>query len=115
MLYTDAFILAGPDYKELDSIIEVMKKAELDLTVEGDIADFLGVKSEKSADGRSFSLTQPYLIEDTIKELRLDSEKTAIKQTTGALSKPLLMTPTADAFNGHVNYCRAIRKLKYLK
>jgi hypothetical protein len=38
VLYTDDSILAGPDPKELDSIIEEMKKAELDLTVEGDIA-----------------------------------------------------------------------------
>jgi hypothetical protein len=70
----------------LDSIIEEMKKAELDLTVEGDIADFLGVKLEKSQDGKSFSLTQPHLIDDIVKELRLDSGKTAIKRTTGASS-----------------------------
>ena len=47
VIYTDDSILAGPDSKELDSIIEEMKKAELDLTVEGDIADFLGVKMGK--------------------------------------------------------------------
>ena len=115
VLYTDALILAGPDYKELGSIIEVIKKAELDLTVEGDIVDFLGVKIEMSPDGRSFSLTQPHLIEDTIKKLILDSEKTAIKQTTGALSKPFLRNPTAEPFNGHFDYCRVIRRLKYLE
>ena len=74
VLYTDDSILAGPNSKELDSIIEDMRKAELDLTVEGDIADFLGVKIEKSKDGKSFSLTQPHLIDDIIKELRLDSD-----------------------------------------
>jgi hypothetical protein len=47
VLYTDDSILAGSDSKELDSIIEEMKKAELNLTVEGDIADFLGVKMGK--------------------------------------------------------------------
>jgi hypothetical protein len=89
VLYTDDSILAGPDFKESDSIIEEMKKAELDLTVEGDIADFLGVKIIKSQDGKSSNLTQPLLIEDIIKELRLDLEKTAaIKQAIGALSKP---------------------------
>ena len=45
VLYTDNSILAGPDSRELDSIIEDRKKAELDLTVEGDIADFLGAHS----------------------------------------------------------------------
>ncbi len=70
MLYTDDSILAGPDSKELDSIIEDMKNVELDLTVEGDIADFLGVKIERGEDGKSFNLTQPHLIDDILKELR---------------------------------------------
>jgi hypothetical protein len=52
VLYTDDSILAGPDSRELDIIIEEIKKAGLDLTVEGDIADFLGVKIEKSQDGK---------------------------------------------------------------
>jgi hypothetical protein len=115
VLYTDDSILAGPDSKELDSIIEEMKKAELDLTVEGDIADFLGVKIEKSQDGKSFSLTQPHLTDDIIKELRLDSDKTAIKQTTGASSKTLLRNPTAEPFDGHFDYRSVIGKLNYLE
>jgi hypothetical protein len=115
VLYTDDSILTGPDSKELDSIIEEMKKAGLDLTVEGDIADFLGVKIEKSQDGKSFSLTQPHLIEDNIKELRLDSDKTAIKRTTGASSKSLLRNPTAEPFNWHFDYRRVIGKFNYLE
>jgi hypothetical protein len=50
-----------------------MKKAELDLTVEGDIADFLGVNIERSEDGKNFNLTQPHLIDDILKELRLEA------------------------------------------
>jgi hypothetical protein len=115
VLYTDDSILAGPDSKELDSIIEEMKKAELDLTVEGDIADFLGVKIERSQGGKSFSLTQPHLIDDILKELRLDADKTAIKRTTGASSKPLLRNPTAEPFDGHFDYRRVIGKLNYLE
>jgi hypothetical protein len=80
-----------------------MKKAELDLTVEGDIADFLGVKM-----GKVSASSQPHLIEDIIKELRLDSDKTAIKRTIGASSKPLLRNPKAESFNGHFDYCRVI-------
>ncbi len=92
-----------------------MKKAELDLTVEGDIADFLEVKIEKSQDGKSFGLTQPHLIDDIVKELRLDSGKTAIKQTTGASSKPMLRNPTAEPFDGHFDNRRVIGKLNYLE
>jgi hypothetical protein len=42
-LYTDDSILAGPDPQELDDIIQEMKAVGLNLTVEGDISDFLGV------------------------------------------------------------------------
>ncbi len=116
VLYTDDSILAGPDPKELDSIIEEMKKAELELTVEGDIADFLGVKIEKSQDGKSFNLTQPHLIDDILKELRLEADKTAIKRTTGTSSKPWLRCPTAEPFDGHhFDYRRVIGKLNYLE
>ncbi|KAI2507505.1 hypothetical protein MHU86_6893 [Fragilaria crotonensis] len=100
VLYTNDSILAGPDSKELDSIIEDMKKAELDLTVEGDIADFLGVNIERSEDGKNFNLTQPHLIDDILKELRLEADKTAIKRTTGPSRMPLLRCPNAEPFDG---------------
>jgi hypothetical protein len=41
ILYTDDSLLLGPDSKELEEIINEMKAIELDLTVEGDISDFL--------------------------------------------------------------------------
>jgi hypothetical protein len=46
ILYTDDLILAGPDPKEIDQIIEDMQKAKLDITVKGDLQDFLGVNIE---------------------------------------------------------------------
>ncbi len=43
ILYMDDSILTGLDLQELDKIIEDMKKVSLDLTVKGDISDFLGI------------------------------------------------------------------------
>ena len=51
VLYTDDSILAGPDKKEIDQIIEQIKAAKLDITVEGDIQDFLGVNITRKGDG----------------------------------------------------------------
>ncbi len=51
ILYTDDSILAGPDPKEIDQVIEDMKKAKLDITIEGDLQDFLGVNIERKEDG----------------------------------------------------------------
>jgi hypothetical protein len=56
-LYTDDSILAGPDKAELLDIIQQMKDANLDLTVEGDLSDFLGVNIDKQSDG-TLLLTQ---------------------------------------------------------
>ncbi len=70
VLYTDDSILAGPDPAVLDKVIQDMKEAGLNLTVEGDITDFLGVQINRTEDG-AFLLNQPHLIADILKELRL--------------------------------------------
>jgi len=38
----------GPDFWELDKIIEDMKKVGLDLTVKGDMSDFLGINNSNT-------------------------------------------------------------------
>jgi hypothetical protein len=45
-LYTDESILAGPDQKEIDQIIKEMQEVKLDITIEGNLQDFLGVNIE---------------------------------------------------------------------
>ena len=51
VLYTDDSIILGPDETEIGALIEKMKQSGLDLTVEGELADFLGV-SIKKIDGK---------------------------------------------------------------
>ena len=46
ILYTDDSILFGPTQKEIDDCIEAIQAAGLEITVEGDIKDFLGVNIE---------------------------------------------------------------------
>jgi hypothetical protein len=44
MMYTtDDSILAGPDQKEIEQVVQQMKEVGLDITIEGDLTDFLGV------------------------------------------------------------------------
>jgi hypothetical protein len=43
VLYTNDSLLAGPDKDEIDTMIEELRtKAKLEISVEGDLADFLG-------------------------------------------------------------------------
>ena len=45
LLYTDDTILAGPDKSEIDEVIEQIRGAKLDITVEGELILWLSVQS----------------------------------------------------------------------
>jgi Reverse transcriptase (RNA-dependent DNA polymerase) len=46
ILYTDDSILAGPDQSDIDQGIKDIKQAKLNITMEGDIQDFLGIEDK---------------------------------------------------------------------
>ena len=104
----------GPCPQELDNLIQKMKQTDLELTVEGDISDFLGVKIDYRMDG-TIHLTQPQLINSILKELNLDKPNTKIKWTPVASSKILSAFPDSQPFDGHFHYRRIIGKLNYLE
>ncbi len=114
VLYTDDSILAGLDPQELDDIIQEMKAVGLNLTVEGNISDFLGVQIDRINEN-TFNLSQPHLINDIIKELRLDGQTVVIKKTTGASSKTLCRHLDSPPFDDHFNYCQVIGQMNYLE
>ena len=114
VLYTDDSILTGPDPKELDTIIEEMKQVGLEITVEGDISDFLGVNIQRNKDG-TVHLTQPQLIDSILKELHLTGDKVAGKTTPAAVSKLLSRHSNSKSFDNHFHYRRVIGKLNYLE
>jgi hypothetical protein len=104
----------GPDPKELDNLIDKMKATKLELTVEGDISDFLGVKIDYKRDG-TIHLTQPLLINSILHELQLDKPNTKTKTTPAASTKILSALPDSEPFDGHFHYRRIIGKLNYLE
>ena len=69
-LYIDDTILGAPMHQKLEEAIKAIKDAELQITLEGDLAYFLGVKIEqKSTDEIIF--TQLHLIDIILNDLRL--------------------------------------------
>jgi hypothetical protein len=52
LLYTDDSILVGPGKKEIESVIQSIKDAKQNITVEGDIKDILGVNIERKKEAR---------------------------------------------------------------
>jgi len=115
VLYTDDSILTRPDLKELDMIIEDMKRAGLELMVKGDISDFLGFNIQRHNDG-TVHLTQPHLIDSILKELGLQANSAKSKATPAASSK--LLGHHDDALphdEASFHYRRIIGKLNYLE
>ena len=70
VLYTNDSILAVPYSKEMDQIIKYLKKANLDITIEGDLQYLLGVNIQRKLDGL-IHLNEPQLIDHILKDLRL--------------------------------------------
>ena len=67
-LYIDDSILGAPTPQELDEAIKAIKDAKLQITLEGDLADFLGVQIEWKSP-KEIIFTQPHLIDDIIMTL----------------------------------------------
>jgi len=108
-------ILTGPDLKELDKIIMDMKKAGLELTIEGDISDFLGINIQHHDDG-TVHLTQPHLIDSILEELGLQADSAKTKATPAASSKLLGHHDDAPPHDeGSFHYRHIIGKLNYLE
>jgi hypothetical protein len=115
VLYTDDSLLAGPDKEEIDKVIEDLKtKAKLAITVEGDLADFLGVNIERKGDG-TIHLTQPHLIGQILEDLRMNDESVKPRSTPAASSKILTRHSSSRAFDNSFNYRSIVGKLNYLE
>lgn len=114
VLYTDDSLLAGPDPKELDKITRDMEKVGLEITVDGNIEDFLGVNISKQEDGTTH-LWQPQLIDSILKDLRLDGETVKTKETPAASSTILKRHQEMETVKPDFNYRSIIGKLNYLE
>jgi Reverse transcriptase (RNA-dependent DNA polymerase) len=114
VLYTDDSVLAGPNRKEIDRVIKDIQKVKLNITVEGDTQDFLGINIDRKEDG-SIHLTQPHLIDSIVKELRLDGAQTKIKTTPAKSSVILKRHLDSKDFDGAFDYRSIIGKLNYLE
>ena len=113
VLYTDDSILAGPDKEEIDQIIKDIKAAKLDITDEGDIQDFLGINIAMKKG--EIHLTQPHLIEQVLKDLRMDGDKVNTKSIPAMTSRILTRDPDGEDFDKSFHYRSVIGKLNYLE
>jgi hypothetical protein len=113
VLYTDDSILAGPDQKEIDLVIQQIKDAKLDITMEGDIQDFLGVNIQREKDG-SITFSQPHLVDKILNAMSMTDKKMKPKDTSYAASKILHRHSNSPNFDNSIDYRSVIGMLNYL-
>ena len=114
MLYTDDSILAGPCQKEIEQIVQDLKKAKLNVTDEGDIQDFLGVNIKKQKDGKIL-LTQPHLVDQILEDLNMTQDNVKCKSTPAMVSQLLKRDENGEEFDNSFHYRSIIGKLHYLE
>lgn len=114
MLYTDDSILAGPTDEELETAITSIKKVGLEITVDTTVTDFLGVKITDKNDG-TYELTQPQLINQILKDLRLLNSNVTGKGTPASPKQVLRKYEESEKFDGHFDYRSVIGKMNYLE
>jgi hypothetical protein len=107
--------LAGPDQKEIEQAVQQMKEVGLDITIEGDLTDFLGVNIDRYEDDGMIHLTQPHLIHQILKDLRYDTDDITIKTTPGASSRLLSRHCNSLPFDNSFHYRSVIGKINYLE
>ena len=113
VLYTDDSILTGPKQRDIDEVLARMQQIGLDITDEGDVGDFLGVRIDRKQDG-TVELSQPHLIDSILKDLRLNGEKVVTKHTPAAPNKLLKRHSDSAEFDQSFDYRSVVGKLMYL-
>ena len=86
VIYVDDTLFFSKDPSKVDKVISNLQKLNFELTDEGDVDAFLGIKVEQQQDG-TITMTQPDLVNRVITALGLDNQSKQHK--VPAISPPL--------------------------
>ena len=98
VLYTDDSILAGPSKQQIQAMIKLMQEVGLQLTIEGNLEDFLGVNIDRTSRG-AIHLAQPHLIDSILQDLHLKKGEINCKDTPMKSSTILNKSKESPEFN----------------
>ena len=113
LIYVDDGILLHPDAKEIDKVISELRVLKYNISDEGDISDYLGVKVETLADG-NIKLSQPQMIRTILKDLGFNA-RTVPKLLPALSSKIILRDEDGEPFKEQWEYRSIIGKLNFLE
>ena len=111
VIYVDDTIFFAPDASIIDNEINSLKSNGFELTDEGEVDSFLGIKSTHSENG-DFTMSQPALIDSIIQLLGLQHDSK--KHKTPAVHPPLQPYKSHPKSTETWSYRSAIGMLTYL-
>jgi hypothetical protein len=114
ILYTDDSIIIGPTEHDLEACIAAIQGQGLKITVQGSVADFLGVEVTYDSHGM-IHLHQCHLVNSILRDLCIEKDNTSVKLTPSPTSKLLSRHSNSTDFDNHFNYRSVIGKLNFLE
>jgi hypothetical protein len=118
LIYTDDGILIGNDDSNIDAVIALLRAPTketraFNMTDEGDLNDYLGVKVEYMENG-TIKLSQPHLIQQVIDDLGFN-ERTGGKPTPAASTIKLHRDLNGEERREEWHYRSVIGKLNFIE
>ena len=113
LCYVDDSIIISPNAEDIDATIKELQ-VNYDVTDEGEIDDYLGIKVQRQEDNM-ITLTQPHLIDSILKDVKLDSPNTITKPYPAATTVLLHKDPEGEDHDAPWNYRSIIGKLNFLE
>jgi hypothetical protein len=108
-LYVDDAIICGTDQSKVEDLICKLERESFDLTREGDLSAYLGIKIEVS-NGGDLKLSQPGLTKRVIDVLGLSNGTSRPTPCEAPLGK----CPEAEPMSGQLNYRSILGMMMYL-
>ena len=114
IMYTDDSIITGPSTGDIDDAIKAIKSANLQITEEGDIYDFLGVSITNQQDD-NIHFHQHHLINQILTDLKMNYNDTKRKTIPSQSSKILSRHSNSTPHDRSFDYRSILGKLGYLE
>ena len=110
-VYVDDTVFWSPDESKIDKVISDLKTLKFELTDEGEVDSFLGIKIDKDKEG-NITMTQSGLTDTIIKAVGLENDSK--QHQTPATNPPLQKHEGASDFDETWSYRSLIGMLTYL-
>ena len=112
VVYVDDGILIGPNEKEIESIIDSLKR-DYDLTDEGKLNEYLGIKIEVLRDGTRV-LTQPLLMKRILEAVGIETNRIKRKRRRTPANRVLQKDEGGHKREQTWDYCSVVGMLNFL-